>query len=226
MKKLFFTFLLLVICFPGICQWLQDISGKPYINTSNTNLLGSPFIFDEWRLAKIKLKSQQEFDNVKVKFNPFNNSFYYNKNDSLYEFLEELEEVRVKNPEHLTESAYDMVFTKNITAGDKIIPGTFVQVLSKGKITLVKYFKGKVDENKESSTFGSEGKVKKLVTSSVVLAITSNGSERVQYNSKNLQLLTADKITLVNEFIKTKGLNIKKEMDFVVAVAYYNLLNH
>ncbi|MEJ7675166.1 MAG: hypothetical protein WKF59_21300 [Chitinophagaceae bacterium] len=43
--------------------------------------------------------------------------------------LEELEEVRVKNPEHLTESAYDMVFTKNITAGDKIIPGTFVQVL-------------------------------------------------------------------------------------------------
>ena len=118
-----------------------------------------------------------------------------------------------------------MVFTKNITASNKIIPSTFVQVLCKGKITLVKYFKGKVDENKESSTFGSEGKVKKLVTSSIVLAITSNGSERVQYNSKNLQLLTADKITLVNEFIKAKGLNIKKEMDFVVAVAYYNLLS-
>jgi hypothetical protein len=225
MKKLFFTFLLYFICSSGISQVLQDLSGKPYINPSNTDLLGSPFIFDEWRLAKIKLKSQQEIDNVKVKFNPFNNSFYYNKNDSLYEFLDKLEEVRVKDPKHLTESGYDMVFANNITAGNNIIPGTFVQVLCKGKVTLVKYFKGKIDENKESSTFGSEGKVKKLVTSSIVLAITSNGSERVQYNSKNLQALTADKTKLVNEFIKTKGLNIKKEMDFVVAVAYYNLLS-
>jgi hypothetical protein len=188
-------------------------------------LQGSPFLFEDWRLAKIKFKTKQEYDNIKVKFNPFDNSFYYNKNDSLYEFAENLEEVRIKNNEHLNESGYDMVFTKNISAGGEIAPGTFVQILSKGKITLVKYFKGKVYENAESSAFGSEGKTKKLVTTSVVLAITNSGTRRIQYNTKYLQELTTDKTQEITEFIKLKGLNVKKEMDFAVAISYYNLIS-
>ena len=79
MKNFFLSLLLGMLFSPGFCQWLRDINGKPYKNVYDTDLQGSPIIFNDWRLARIKLKSQEEFDNVKVKFNPFFNSFYYNR---------------------------------------------------------------------------------------------------------------------------------------------------
>ncbi len=225
MKIFLLTLLFSSILCHAFCQIINDISGRPYRNTFDNELLGSPFLFENWRVAKIKLKTLGEFDNVKVKFNPFNNLFYYNKNDSLYEFIDELEEVRIKNNDHLNESGYDIVFTKDIYTNDKVSTGAFVQILCKGKITIIKYFKGKIDENNESSTFGSQGKTKKLITTSTVLAITNNQTQSIQYNLKKLQLLTIDKTSEINNFIKLKGLNIKKEVDFVVAVAYYNFIS-
>ncbi len=225
MKKILLSLLFSSIICHAFCQVISDIAGRPYRNTFDNELLGSPFLFEDWRLAKITLKTLREFDNVKVKFNPFNNLFYYNKNDSLYEFVDELEEVRIKNNEHLNDSGYDMVFMKDIYTSDRRYSDAFVQILCKGKITIIKYFKGKIDENNESSTFGSGGKTKKLVTTSTVLAVANNQTQSIQYNLKNLQLLTIDKTSEINAFIKLKGLNVKKEMDFVVAIAYYNFMS-
>jgi len=218
--------LLLFIINAGYSQLvIRDISGKPYRNNVDPDLQGSPFLFGDWRPAKIKLKNLGVFDDVKVKFSPFTNSFYYNQNDSLYEFPEGLEEVRIKDLKHSNESGYDMLFTKNVYTTDKIPGGTFVQVLANGKINLLKYYKGKIDERTESSTFGSEGKVKKMVTRSTVVAVTNSGTHNIEYNLKNIQLLTSDKEAAITNFIDKKDLNVKKEMDFAIVIAYYNLLS-
>ena len=62
------------------------------------------------------------------------------------------------------------------------------------------------------------------MTTSTVLAITNNQTQSIQYNLKNLQQLTLDKTPEINAFIKLKGLNVKKEMNFVVAIVYFNLI--
>lgn len=224
-KKIFISILYLFIIPHAFCQWIKDFSGKPYRIMNENDIQGSPFLFEDWRLAKIKLKTLGEFDNIKVRFSTYNNRFYYNQNDSLYEFTDDIEEVRLKNYEHLNESGYDLVFRKDIVAGDKVLPGTFVQVLCNGTITVIKYYSGKIVQNTESSTYGSEGTTKKFVTTNVVLAITKKGIQNIQYSLKNLQLLTYDKWEEINNFIKSKNLNVKKEMGFTVAIVYYNLLS-
>lgn len=123
--------------------------------TYDTEIKGSPFLFEDWRLAKIKLKSVGEYDNIKVKYSPHYNKFYYNQNDSLYEFSDNLEEVRLKNNEHLEESGYDMIFREDVSADGIIMPGKFVQVLTKGKVTLVKQYIGKIDKIQKAAPLGA-----------------------------------------------------------------------
>src|SRR5687767_1369939 len=107
MKKLTITLLFCFLISTAFSQWIKDFSGKPYRTFYDVEMLSSIFLFEDWRPAKIKLKDVGEFDDVLVKFSPLNNTFYYNKNDSIYEFLNELEEVRIKDKAHLTESGYD-----------------------------------------------------------------------------------------------------------------------
>ncbi len=88
--------------------------------SNHANIEGSPFLFEEWRTGKITLRNNRFFENVQLKFDVYNNKFFYNKNDSLYEILDDVVEIRLKDNAHLQDTAYDMIFRNTIHIPNKL----------------------------------------------------------------------------------------------------------
>jgi hypothetical protein len=161
-----------------------------------------------------------------LKYDIFNNKFYYNRNDSLYELLEDVSEIRLHSKTHPGDSSYDAVFRNNIEIPNKLKRGDFVQVLASGKILLVKHFHKRIEEAKSgTSAYEGTGASRKFVSRAVTYAIINNEVTQVKYSDDMLQQLSGDKKDQVKAFIKAKGLNVKKEPDFTIAISYYNLIS-
>jgi hypothetical protein len=206
---------------------LQDrITGAPYKLNAFSDIEGIPFLFEDWRTGKVKLRNNKVFENILLKYDIFNNKFYYNQRDSLFEILEDVLEIRLHNNAHPGDSSFDAVFRNDVEIANKINRGDFVQVLASGKVLLVKHFNKKIEQAMGgASSYESTGTSRKFVSRTATYAVINNQVTQVKYSDDVLLQLTNDKKDQVKAFIKAKGLNVKKEPDFTIAISYYNLIS-
>ena len=225
-KGLFLALCLALTCNAFAQKILHDpITGLPYRLGTYSDIQGSNFLFDDWRPGKVVLRNGKSYGNLLLKFDAHNNKFYYNYKDSLYEFVDDIVEVRLHDKNFKNDAAYDMVFKNTFHVANKIKPGIFVQVLTEGKISLVKLHQKPIVEVPGSgSAYGGNEMSRKFVSKNETLAILNNHFKPVKLSLDFLEDLTVDKSREVKAFIKAKNLNVKKETDFGVALSYYNLL--
>ena len=120
----------------GASEVLQDkYSGKLYQVTSNYDAVGSPMLFDDWKSSTIILNNGSEFNNTMVKYNVLRNKFLFHRNDSTFEFLDDVAEIRMKD-----DNLNDIVFKKITNAEIKAKEGSYVQVWSEGKFILYNHY--------------------------------------------------------------------------------------
>ena len=221
-RVLFIAILIITSC-NLFGQPLQDFTGKVYFEKKVEGVQGSPFLFEQWKPGKVILKNGSQFDKVQLKFDAEQNKFLYNQKDSLYEFIHPLAEVRLYDETGANDSIFSMVFKNNISAGAKLNPGQFVQVLCQGKVTLIKqYVKNIEGENKNS---GYTTTVKQYVLYTNLWAIVNKEVIPIKLTGNFLEQLTGDKNSEVQNYVRANGLKIKSERGFVSAVAYYNLIS-
>ena len=186
--------------------------------TGSPDAVGNPFLYDNWAVGKVLLYNNSFFDNVLLKFDVLRNKLFFNRNDTAYELLDDITAIKLKAP---TDEGDTVEFRKIIT-GDKKESELFVQVLCKGKLPLYKqYFKRIEGEN---FTNGIVTKERKIVDYVYYWTIVNNVSTPVILNAHSLQELTADKTAEMQNFIRTKNINPKKEKQFAAAINYYNSL--
>ena len=175
-------------------------------------------LFDDWKSSTIILNNGSEFNNTMVKYNVLRNKFLFHRNDSTFEFLDDVAEIRMKD-----DNLNDIVFKKITNAEIKAQEGSYVQVLSEGKVMLYKHYTRTIEgENYTNGIFTSE---KKIIPHNSIWAIVNNKTLSVKTNASFLEELTSDKIDDVKKYIKEKRLNIKSEKDFAAAISFYNLIN-
>jgi hypothetical protein len=63
---------------------------------------------------------------------------------------------------------------------------------------------------------------RRIVPHNSYWSIINNETVPVKLNSHSLEELTSDKNDKVQDFVKTKKLNVKNEKDFATALTYYN----
>lgn len=183
-----------------------------------TDIKGSPFLFDEWMKAELILKNNSRIKDVQLKFDNYLNKFIINKNDTAYEISPSIKEIRFY-PSGDTLSA--IVFKNGFSINDNIKANSYLQVLSEGKITLLKYSKKDMEEYTE---YGDATKYKRFVERSLYF-IYSNGSYRlVTLSKKNLQEISSEKWNEVSQYMNQHGLNGKDEKSWKQAIDYYNAL--
>jgi hypothetical protein len=198
---------------------INQYTGKPYIQTTNNDASGSPFLFEDWTPGKVFLFNGNQFDNVMLKFDALRNKFFFNRNDSTFELEDDVTEVRLQNA---NDASAEMDFKKIVTTDNRLPMAGFVQVLASGKVPLYKLYAKRIEgENTTNGIFSSE---KKIVTHNSLWTIINNESIPVKLNSRSLEELTSDKKDQVQDYVKSKKLNVKNEKDFAAAVAYYNSL--
>jgi hypothetical protein len=105
-----------------------------------------------------------------------------------------------------------------------LLPGqsNFVQVLTKGKITVLRQFSKKPEGENYSNGVVTE--TRKYVLRSQDVAMVKNKITPLTYGSSTLKELTSDKITDVDSYVKSHRLKPKKADDFLEVINYYNSL--
>ncbi len=195
----------------------ESKTGKVFRVSSNQSYSGSQFLFDEWKAGVVILNTGIEYKNVMLKFDAVNNKFYFNRNDSIFELPEDAAEVNIKSENEIDN---DITFRRIMNGNNKLQKGMFVQVLSDGKISLFKLYCKRIEgENTNNGIFKTE---KTVVQHNSLWAAFDDKIIAVRLNPKSLEELTPDKLTAIQNYVKTKKLNLKNESDFASAIEFYN----
>ena len=229
MKKIFFLILFIGSFYNALPQsfWMQNgsiiITPVSMNRFKDESVEGSPLLFKDWRMGKVVLKNHEQYDNVRLNFDAANDKFYFNKHDTVFELVNAVEEIRVKDISNLNDSSNDMVFKNNIDGYDAVKPKGFVEVLCNGKIPMFKQYT-KIIEG-ENFTNGIITSTKKYVLHIEIFVISNNEILPVKLNPHFFDELTSEKKDQIKAFVKSKRLNLKKETDFKEALSYYNSIS-
>lgn len=212
---LLFLFITLFTSAEG--QFLQDrVSGKYYFHVQSGEVKGSPFLYDDWRYSFITYANGLQLKNLKLKFDMLNNKPLFLRNDSAFEFVQELWSFIIYNPEG------DSVIYKNGFEGETITSEIFLQVLQEGKIILLKH-QGKAKT--ESKGFGVGITTTEFTTKPPAFYITKKTALIKIKKTEDLAALMGGRDwQLVADYISKKKLNLKKEEDIINVINYYNTL--
>lgn len=183
-----------------------------------TDIKGSPFLFDNWMNGELIFKNDSRVKDVQLKFDSYSNKFIINKNDTAYQVSPAIKEIRFY-PSGDTLNA--IVFKNGFSINDNIRTGTYVQVLSGGKMTLLKYSKKDMEEYTE---YGDATKYKRFTERTQYFIYSGNAFKTVSLSKKNLQDIVSDKWTEVSQYMSQHSLSGKDEKSWKQAIDYYNTL--
>jgi hypothetical protein len=221
MCKILLTGIVLILSLSAKSQvYLSDpFSGKPYLAKSYEDIRGSAFLFDDWKQSHVTDKSGTTFRNVMIKFDAYANKFFYNQGDTTYEFVTFINKVELFPLSDDTSTK--MIFKNGFIVNDKLMPDKFVQVLTEGKITALKYIYKTQDEITE---YNMPGKIKTFSNRMMYFFIKEGAIISQKPGAKLLEEMLSDKWSVIDSYIKQNSLNPKKEDDSIRIINYYNTL--
>lgn len=198
---------------------LHDPMTSRYFDAQKyTGILGSPFLFKDWIKGTV-VTSKGIYQNVELKYDAYENTLLFNKENKSFEFEDDVKEfILMRN---VMDSNSYQYFIKGILANG-LNSQKYVQVLSKGKIKLYKLNARLMTEVSQVN----EGIKKSFTNVTKYFAGAEGHIEQVNLNKKEVLQLLKDKDADMQQFIKDKSLNLKKEEDVTSLVNYYNQLSH
>ena len=222
MNKIAATLILLCSLTVKAQVYLSDpFSGKPYQTGVYNDINGSPYLFDDWKQSTVTDKNGSTFQHVMIRFDAYDNKFYYNHGDTAYSFITPVDEIKIFP--FTGDTSTKMVFKKGFTVTDKLTADKFVQVLTEGKISVVKYIYKTLQETTE---YNVPGKVKSFNDRMVYFFIMDGSVLSQKPSSKLLEVLLKDKWTVMDAYMKQNSLSAKNEEDCIKAISYYNSLSN
>lgn len=197
---------------------LHDPMTSRYFDSQKyTGILGSPFLFKDWIKGTV-VTPKGIYQNLELKYDAYENILLFKKEDKSLEFQEDVKEFILMSNE-MDSNSYQY-FIKGIIA-DGLSAQKYIQVLSKGKIKLYKLNARLMTEVSEIN----QGIKKSFTNVTKYYAGAEGHIQQVNLNKKDLLPLFKDKEADVQQFIKEKSLNVKKEEDVVALVNYYNTVS-
>jgi len=201
-------------------RYLSDPStGKPYHTGVYSEIQGSPLLFEDWKTSHATDKYGTTFLDVLIRFDLYTNKFYYNYQGATYTFVTDISEFEIFP--FIVDTSTKMVFKKGFTVPGKLTPDKYVQVLTEGKVTAIKYLFKSIDETTE---YNVPGKVKTFVSRLLYFFIKDGDITSQKPNSKLLAELLKDKWPTIETYMKENSLSAKNEDDCIKAINYYNSL--
>ncbi len=177
---------------------------------------GNVFLFDDWKEGEVTLKNGEKYPIKKMNLDASRDVFVYLVNDSLYEFSDNIREVKIFGEDHRNDPGSDMIFRSDINPE----AANFVQVLTKGKVTIFCEYSKKPEGENYSN--GIVNNTRKYVLRPSYYYIANGQAVPIKFSSSTLQDLTSDRKDDVTSFVKANNLKLKNQPDFLKAINYYN----
>jgi len=203
---------------------LQDLDGHSLLRKYDPDITGSPFINDNWVLARVTLSNGKQIGPVSVKLNIESNELHYLDTAGKEMVAKEGSVRKVDCIDYYAKDSTRYVFKSGYPAIDKQDENFYYQVFTEGKIELLaKKFKYLRTERNDLT-----GEVSKtFIDGSVVLYVEAYGLMQPFRPGKDFiaSLFEEDKAQLANAFIDANRINFKKIPDLVKLFNYYNDLH-
>src|SRR4030095_609062 len=203
---------------------LQDLDGHSLLRKYDPDITGSPFINDNWVLARVTLSNGKQIGPVSVKLNIESNELHYLDTAGKEMVAKEGSVRKVDCIDYYAKDSTRYVFKSGYPAIDKQDENFYYQVFTEGKIELLaKKFKYLRTEKNDLT-----GEVSKtFIDGNVVLYVDAYGLMQPFRPGKDFiaSLLEEDKEQLAKAFIDANRINFKKIPDLVKLFNYYNDLH-
>ncbi|KAA9040663.1 hypothetical protein FW778_01075 [Ginsengibacter hankyongi] len=220
MRKLIFTLLSSGFISLAIAQtpMSPNVLGEPFQGQhfkakADNDVEGDPLVFGDWKKGEVTLKNGEHYPIQKMNLDGQRNRFLYQINDSIYEFQDNIREIKIYNGDDANSI---IVFRNNVDPESD----NFVALLDTGKITIFETYDKKPEGENYSN--GIVNNTRKYVLHTTQYALINKVANPIKFNSSTLEDLTSDKKKEVEAFVKENKLKVKKEPDFLKAINYYN----
>lgn len=201
-------------------QYLNDqATGKPIIMKTYTDIVGSPYLSDDWAKGVVKLDNGDTYkDNLYLKYNQLNDELYFrSKNDETLAFVNSVKEFTI------TYGNDNVIEEKHYKNGFKNIPGansnTNFEILADGTVQLLKRVSVTISESKE---FNSAVIKKAFERNYKYYLIIGNNVSQVRSDKNTILKVLGNKRGEVETYIKTNKLNLKSDSELAQVIKYYN----
>lgn len=198
----------------------EDVKASPVdFDNQYSGIIGNAFFTDQWVPGRA-FTLMKSYSLKKLKFDIYKNKIFINNNDTIYD---------ISNAGIIQFDIFpDGDSTKKISFNngfniEEITPDKFVQVLSEGKISFIKYPIRSVEEVYETSPTYKEKKF--LDKDKYYVIEEGHGGKEITVTKKNLEKILAAKIDLITSYAKKNGISMNNEEGWQKLIDYYNKLN-
>jgi hypothetical protein len=167
------------------------------------------------------LSDGKTYTNLLLKYDLLNNKFLFKNKDSVYEFLDVLQQVTIADTDTSFKRDF-LIFEKINNKVDKSKKNFFAQILCNGKVKLYKQHSKKIDgQNLNNGIYAS---TKRIVDHYSFWANVKNENFPIKINKNSFEEITWDKKEELKSYIIKNHLKLTQEKDFIIAINYYNNL--
>ena len=204
----------------GRVMEFTDLNGHSLLRQYDPDVTGSPFMSDNWELAKITLRGGKEIGPLATKFNVESNELYFLDSSGKEMIAADGVIKKVDWVDHYSKDGNKFVLKNGYPSIDKQNQNYYYHVFSEGKMELLakkyKYIRVAKDELSGVMT-------KEFIDGAPVLYVYDGNVIQPFHSTKSFLLsLMKDKEETVKLFIEANKMNLKSMSDLVRLFEYYN----
>ena len=194
--------------------------GGPFIN-SYGNIEGSPYFIEYYCRANLKLNKGKEYNNVLTKVNLFSHEIFVIDTANKEMIATEGLIINVSLTDTAGGITHTYIFRSGYPATDKNNSFNYYQVLSDGKLQLLKLSRKEIVEQKNIQS----GEIRKEFVTRDEFYTYSNGEmKKLKKDKEYIQELMKDQEKKINEYLKDKKMSYKNTGMLTDLFNYYNSL--
>lgn len=198
-----------------------DANGKPFENTAGGDVAGSPFFMSQWKYGYITLNDNKTYSKRLVRLNFQTQQVHYlsEKNVEMSLNAGSVKEITIFDSTSFPVAQYH--FMSELPPIDNQNEKNFYQVLSKGKVSLLKSTRKNliVDRNDLTGDVTRE-----LRTYEDYYFFTGVSLQRVKKDKAYITGILKDKKDPIEQYMKANNFTCKSIQEIQKIVEYYNSL--
>lgn len=201
-------------------SFLNDVNGRPLLLRSEYLIEGSPFFYQEYCTANLKVRNGKYYQGIKVKLNLQENLVIYDAGDGKeMAAITPIEKIVFMN---CADPSKNQVLLSGFPPVDKQTVNSFYVLLDSGRITLLK----QIGVNyRDVKYYGSNQTTRVFEQKEILYAYQpAKGMIRLAKEEGAVLSLLSDQRKAVQAFLRAHDLSSRKEADLVKVFQFYNAL--
>ncbi len=190
-----------------------------------TEVIGSPYLFEDWRMGIVRLENGKNYDGLKVKFDQLTDQLVFiGDNKKAMDFSMAVKAFDIISFD-LEGNKVVYSFINGFPPIDGATEKSFYQVFDPGTSPKIEFVKRVKKVVYERSVYSSAVKEKLIEERTYYYLLMNKRLFKIKLNQKELMKYMQDHKTELNDFVAKNKLTFKSDGDFAEAVKYYNSLN-